>query len=185
MFQALDSFLLSRAKKFAHRLQRLTGLSSYFIARLGVVISTLSLFIYVLNYGHPFLIHTSSFSGAIMSGLCLLPTIQRSFLVQQAEDSLGKNVKPISLMIEFTQHYAWRLWWVSITVLSLVFAWREIVHSRYFVYEAINAVGLPLGVVVFSYFILVDPLPPGTSKLREWLGNLFFTAQLAPQKLDY
>jgi hypothetical protein len=183
MFQALDKALLSLAAKFAHRLQRLTGLTSYFIARLGVTISVLALLVYALNYGHHFLAHTSSFFGMVSSGICLLPLVWRSILVQKAEENLGSDVKPAILIVQLSEHWFWRMLWLSIMPVGILLGWGCFMRSHYLVYEVFNEVGYPLGISLFSYFIMVDPLPPGKSKLREWLGSLFPAPQRAAESV--
>jgi hypothetical protein len=178
MFEKLDKTALALATKIAHKLQRLTGLTSYSVARIGIAISATTLILGAINYGRQFLAFHTSFSEMVGNGICLIPLVWRTAILQKAEESLGSNVKPAILLIQLTESPRWRLIWAIVLLVEALFSWPALIRSHYIFCEGFYAVGYPLGVLVFSYFVAVDPLPPGTSKLREWLGNLF---SLPPQ----
>jgi hypothetical protein len=180
VFERLDNFLIAKATSAAHRFQRLTGLTTYFIARIGVAISALSIIVEMLNYLYPFLSGKTSMGAMIIGFLCLLLAIQYSIVLGKAEESVGSNVKPAILLPFITRSYVWRIFWLWGLAFDLVVFFAH--HSRFVVLEFLWGPGYPLGLVIFFYFVKVDPLPPGKSKVREWIEGFTAVREQVPSR---
>lgn len=180
MFQQLDDKIRRAATKFAHGLQRATGLTSYFLARIGVLLAAFAIVIETVNYFHQFLLYKTTTFDLCIAGPLIALLGWRSIIITKAEESIGSNSKPSILMPYLTESYFWRITWVVFTLMDILISC--LIHSPSPVYETIRRVGFSSGITIFSYFILIDPLPPGTSKIREWISGLFHVPQVATQE---
>ena len=121
MFEKIDSGILAACTKFSHALQRMTGLTNYFVAKIGVALVAVSLLLEVLNQLHPFLRIRNSWVDLLFDALIFATLIDRSLQLTKAEDSLwaGKNTKPIGLM-KYTTRPEWRLLWMVLLIVNII-----------------------------------------------------------------
>lgn len=178
---SLDGYLMSKVTKFSHYLQRTLGITNYFVAKIGIALASLALSMGILDYFIPFLhSHTTKFSFFI-KGLCIIDMIWRSFLCSKAEEAMYESdVKP-AFLLRLSGNTFWRLCWIGFLAIDLAYfpgSWKknhlpDIVDENFF----------SLGLAIFYYFIAVNPLPPGKSKVREWINGLFRVLRPASQRV--
>src|SRR5271170_3934251 len=112
-----DAVIHDACTKFSHRLQRATGLTCYFVARIGVGISALSLIASIINYYFPFLPMPTTVFEVVLGSVVLVSFFLRSVACQKADDALGSNVKPAQLLFYMTGP-GWRLLWTGLMVID-------------------------------------------------------------------
>lgn len=180
LLERADNFLFAQATKFAHAVQRLTGLTTYFIAKLGVGVVAISIIIDILNYFYQFLTFKTYGWAAAVNLIGVVLVISWSRTLQKAEDCLGDAIKPAELGTLMVRGALWRKIYLFVFVMALI---GYCVHpGKFVVLQFWDSPGFPLGMLIFTYFLAVDPLPPGRSKVREWLESLTFMPELARQK---
>src|SRR5271168_5052658 len=89
-----DAVIHDACTKFSHRLQRATGLTCYFVAKVGVGLIALSCIAEIINYYFRFLPDPTSLFLTVLSVIILLSCVLRSVVIQKGEDSIGQNTKP-------------------------------------------------------------------------------------------
>jgi hypothetical protein len=174
----LDAGVMLWCTQFAHWFQRLTGRTSFFIAKLGLGFCMWSLLADIVNYWLPILTHESSVMSVALQSMVMLSLLMQSVQCNKAEESLygGKVILPAWVMSQRSRNgIVWRLFVFILTIVAfLMLLWEAYAHgSARFWMELIHT-GFAPGMAIFAYFINVDPLPPGTSKVREWVESLGF-----------
>jgi len=173
----MDQTIHDFCTRASHWLQRATGLTCYFVARVGVTLTAISVMANIANYFFPFLPGRTDMVTVALSVLILIDCIPRSIACQRGDEAVGSNAKPAELM-RFTRGPFWRVLWVGFAIFDLAYMhWL----SRPFA-SFIQDSAFALGCAVFYNFINVTPLPPGTSKLREWIRGFFSSRELARQE---
>lgn len=171
----IDDAIHTACTRFSHKLQQFCGLTNYFVARIGVGFTAICVIADVINYYYRFLPEPSSLFLVVISLLILLSCIHRSIACQHGEDKVGENVKPASVLY-YTERPFWRVIWTGLAVMDTGFAFR---HSP-FVLSWLQLGAFSFGCALFYNFIIVNPLPPGKNKVKEWLSNFGRQPQLAP-----
>ena len=173
MLEKIDSAILAVCAKFSHRLQRMTGLTNYFVAKIGVACSAFNIIVATMNHFYQLLSYTTSAAILWIFGIVLCTLVRDSFNCSKAEEQLwsGRNAKPARLLQYISRGKFWRLLWISLFILDVDRLWHTLPRARYWLPEIVAQTFFSLGFALFYYFIAVDPLPPGKSKVREWLEN--------------
>jgi hypothetical protein len=166
VIDTIDDAMHAACTKFSHRLQQFCGLTNYFIARIGVGCTAISVIAGVINYYHQFLPMKSGIIEVVLGILILLSCVSRSIACQKGEDSVGANVKPAHVLF-YTERPFWRVLWVGFSVMDFFFMF---LHHPWFL-AWIQTGAFSFGCALFYNFIIVNPLPPGTSKIREFLNS--------------
>jgi hypothetical protein len=185
MLERLDNLILSQATKIAHRFQRLTGLTTYFIANIGVGFSSLAIILDIFNYFYPFLLHKTPLFGLIMDILIVFMMIKDSIFLIKANEHVGSNVKPAEIYRALIWGSFLRPFWFGFLILDIIsfISFISLFHKyKFAVPSFFGDVGFSLGLTIFYYFVAVEPLPPGKSKIREWIESSTFVPQLIPAK---
>lgn len=185
MIEKIDSAILAGCTRFSHWLQRLTGLTNYFVANVGISLVAISIMIDMANFFHQIFQHRTSLFEVIIDSLLLLSAMHRSFLCTKAQDQLySNNDAKLAELIPLTAKIGWRLLFVAASVidaLNIVTAYlaphRE---SLWFLDVVGTKFFFSLGLMIFYYFIIVDPLPPGKSKVRQWIEVLRGMPEVMP-----
>lgn len=165
ILETADNKVLEVCTKSSHKLQKATGLTNYFVAKMGVGITSLSLTVDIVNFLHQFLPYKTPTSGLVLDGLCFLNMISNSIDCTKAEDRLD-DIKP-SFLFRYRNRYNRFLWWGFLIFDSIRFYFSHQYNFLNFARTEFFSVGL----LIFYYFIAVDPLPPGKSKIREWIES--------------
>jgi hypothetical protein len=99
--------------------------------------------------------------------------IYRSFICTKAEEHLlsGKITKPQEILAY--DAVAGRIFMLIVFIIFLPADLIEIFHSKREIFDAIDRFSYICGILIFLYFIVVNSLPPGISKVKAWIRNLF------------
>jgi hypothetical protein len=119
-----------------------------------------------------------------LSVLLLLEFFGRTVVLTKAEEYLwsGSGTKP--RLMKYFDRPLWRFLWLNFLVLDIsIFLRSGLIHSRYWFLEFVVSVFFSFGLNIFYYFVAVDPLPPGKSKMRVWIES-FTHGKLVPVKVD-
>jgi hypothetical protein len=175
VIDALDDKIHTICTSLSHKLQQFCGLTNYFIARVGVALTAISVIADVINYYHRFLPFASGIVGVVFDGLILISCISRSIACQRGDESVGNNTKPAHVLF-YTERPFWRVLWVALTIWDTAIA----VFSTNPLLAWLQLGTFSLGCAVFYNFIIVTPMPPGTNKVREWLSSFGRQPQPVP-----
>lgn len=180
MVSLIDDAVQARCTKFSHALQRATGLTCYFVARLGTALAATDLIANAVNYYFRFLPSASTLFDVVICALLLFGMVQRSNACHKADEKLGDNVKPAELRPYTGGRFDafWRVLWVffSVVFLPMMFYYKPLFLSF------VQNEAFQLGVAIFYNFVNVTPMPPGSNKVREWVKGLFAKRVLVPQE---
>jgi hypothetical protein len=187
MIREFDAILLAVCTKISHATQRAIGLTSYFIAKIGIALAAVDIGVQLLNYLHQFLRHKTPLSLMLLQLIILVDFYRRTFFLTKAEEHLGSGIKPRELMA-FTVGWFnvwWRLLWLGMllwdTVFLIVLPPRR---GPYWFADLVSTIFFSFGMSIFYYFVAVDPLPPGKSKVRVWMEHMRAFGKLTPAKAE-
>jgi len=170
MVSKLDSFLLDLCTRFSHWLQRTTGLTNFFIAKIGVALVVLNMVVWLLNYLHRFLIEPTSTGTLFFVGPIVFFAIWRSLALAKAEERLLSDTPAIDRML--MSSLALRLVWMFFLAQEGLIFGLSVKRMHHIVLEIFGGLGWSFGMVIFSYFVAVHPMPPGKSRLREFVDSI-------------
>lgn len=179
MLPKTDAAILAQCTKLSHALQRATGLTCYFIAKIGVFLAASSLLVDIANHYLKFLLAETPLWLAIAFSVMMLSMFLRTMMLSQAEDSIGNDTKPRALLFYAKEKAGWRMIYVSLACVDMTMfaAGLSRGHYRFAVLEWFDKAFF-VGITIFYYFVAVDPLPPGKSKVKAWLEK--FRVALKP-----
>jgi len=182
LIERCDQTILGACTRFSHWLQRLTGRTNFFIAKIGLGIATISILVEIANYFSKFLVHKTNLFDVAFGGLVVLALTVDVYLCNKAEEDTvtPERFMPMIRMGPLMDNLLVRVLAVTTSILvitlRLVNIWPEM---KYPLLEVLYRL-YGLGFTIFLYFIAVDPLPPGKSKVREWLEGFKFAFGLKP-----
>ncbi len=164
---AVDKMVLGLCTKFSHWLQRAVGLTNFFIAKIGLFISSLSLLVDVVNYWFKIVDHKTSLFSTIFSVLILLSLAVDVHFCNKNEERLysgkatffrrGASSEPFFRILFLGLLFVHMLLFFTFKSKSII----EVIDNHFFI----------IGAFVTIYFLSVTPLPPGMSKLRKLVEN--------------
>lgn len=177
--RALDTWLLALCTKFAHAFQRLTGKTNFFLAKIGIMIATLHMVIAMIDFWYPILLQEkTSLSKFLFELVLLILTYSTVYDLDKADDeqqlSLERVMNP-SLPNRYDR-YGWvfRSLFLFFVVYDTGDVFFQSKHSSLSTLEMLHSVSLSFGITVFNYFVIVEPLRPGKSKIKQWIEKLSF-----------
>ena len=168
IFERIDSSVLAVATRISHWFQRLTGRTNFFLAKIGFALGTLSLMIGLGNYWYEFLDHKET----ILAIFVFLPLTWLWFIMAKDCDAAeeralfgaSRTKHPLS------SRTGLRLMCLAFAILDVL----EIpvhIRSKFWILEFLHE-DYGIALVIYYYFVSVDPLPPGQSKVGAWLEAL-------------
>lgn len=186
MLTWIDDYLLSFFTKLSHKFQKLTGKTNYFLARIcliGILVSTV---ISCLNYWFPLLAEDAyqniPMAPVIMTPILLITVANQMYKCDEEDKNLllrsDIKTRPFSEVSTFGS----RMFFGILAIFDLLGFYKilfldesgvlifKLMHNFFTVY-----------VFFYLYFVIINPLPPGKSKVQEWVES--FSAgfrQLAP-----
>jgi uncharacterized integral membrane protein len=173
-FDMVDEKILAQFTKVAHAFQRWTGRTTYTLAKVGVGLAAIEVMADCFNHFHQFLFVKTTGLGVFIDFILFVYLVWRSFLCTRAEDfaqSSSSNVKLVELLPY--EDFQWRLVWTASFLFTVLLSLFLLCDNQSFklVDAAVDSM-FPLGIMMFYYFIAVNPLPPGTNKIGEWVKGL-------------
>lgn len=171
----IDGAILDRVRAFAHRLQRLTGITSWTIARWATCSASIEIILEIGNHAHPFLPTFTPLPWAVLVVDCLLLLVffYETISISRAEQRLDNE--SVVLPPSMGSSPGWRLFISVQCMISTLFWLSDKLHPFWaFIHYALFAYSMWFA----YYFIAVIPLPRGKSKVREWIEN--FGKKLVP-----
>ena len=180
--KTLDAWILALCTKFAHAFQRLTGESNYFLAKIGLMISSLHMVIEIINFFYPVLLaEKTSLSGFLFELVLLVSVFSVAYDLDNTDESQqlsSERVIDPSLPSIFDK-YGWavRLFFAFFFVFDVVNVFFQVKHSHWGILEIVHFVAFSFGITAFQYFVVVEPLRPGKSKIKQWIEKLSFSSR--------
>jgi hypothetical protein len=168
IFTWLDDQILAGCTKFAHWTQSSFGITNFRIAKFGRFLCFVWLALKIINRFRRFMAMPTYGMDLFMAIIVAPLMAWEGSLCDRAEHSLyNSDALDIHRLLQFSGR-PWRLLWLVMFALD----------------AAVRASGMlfSFGCLLFFYFITVIPLPPGRSKIREWLRNFFVRQVPATEK---
>lgn len=160
---AIDTLILALCTKFSHWLQRVTGRTNFFVAKIGFFVICLVVLVRIVNYWFPLLGYTEPL---VMLFVYIILISIMTKLVYRCDDNEYRLYQGKTLYNITPSGYLYRMIWVFLSVADTVGLFFEfsvqIVLSGFFNW----------GSFITVYFLAVTPLPPGISKIQKMLEKL-------------
>lgn len=165
----LDERLLKLCTRIAHAVQIWTGKTNFFIAKIGLILSTLPVTLRITNHFTRILHDTTSGFEIAMWVLYLLAVISIMGKLDKADQRHKDSETKVMLkdLVVYTSP-AYRIWMLFLTCLNLSTIDRSLLELL------ASSMVWACGYLIFLYFVSVDPLPPRKSKIREWVEGFSF-----------
>lgn len=168
MLALFDGWLLDRHERFAHKCQLLFGINCFSLARICLLLTYASYFFpdlvrYLSGMSFGEIIPTV-FLKSLIVVLWVYPNFRR---VTIQEKLCEKNQLS---GVANSEKLSWR-YRMTIFVSAIIFSWFVPLLTPLFGFF-----------IALNYFLACDPLPPGKSKVRQWLeaGVQFLRETLTP-----
>ncbi len=173
----IDDFILGLFTKFSHWFQRLTGKTNFWLAYICLSLWVGDLFVMAFNYWIPLLHRPSQISDIFVSLVVSLISIRWVKLLDDAERQTmrGNDTLPkVSLIFNDRFMEIVRVAFVLMTAAYLPQDIYKFTHRTRGVTFFIFYDRFLLGwfYVAFLYFAVVRPMPPGKSRVKEWIDGL-------------
>jgi hypothetical protein len=171
----LDERVLRLCTQFAHWFQRLTGRTNYFLAKIGVTMAAVSLLILIANYYFKFLpVFILSPSWLLLGIVMITSLLHDAYCLDKSEKAAQLSTERVRDPLMLSSSPAMRLLCLFPSILCTTMSW--ILFIRHPIWEVFMMVAVIMGLIngatIFLYFTAVDPLPPGTSKVRQWIAGI-------------
>lgn len=184
MIKKIDSKILAACTKFSHALQRTTGLTCYFVAKIGIACVGSSLVVDLINRFYRILTYTTPWFIVILDGIMVVALGIQSIVLSQAEQSIqnGETIKSRWIW-RYVHNSRWRVLWLAFAAFDLSLSVVLFTEGATMI-QAYHSFGFSFGTAVFYYFVAVDPLPRGKSRVRAWLEKLTSIRKAVPVHVD-
>lgn len=168
MLAEIDFWLVGWFEKTTHRWQKLTGKNCFWLARIFTLFGGLSAG-YLVTVAY--LVFHANFSLAIYAGILGLTLfLEILFLfasIRIIEVRIGSS-NPFKYVEQFER--IWRI--VFYPIFTLIWATGFYLIDRLSLISAIFCASAFIWLTIAWYLKCCDPLPPGTSKVKEWKNKL-------------
>jgi len=185
VFELIDKRILALFTKFSHWFQRLTGQTNFFLARVFLFLVVTEMIVRLLNYWLHFLSRKTTIIDVVVSPVLVLFSVIYLHCLHQADEQIYRDntVKPFIQHLFESGSAGSAITMVFMRVLGMILIvlalpmdvedllFRKLEKNVVWALEAYTSFGLAY-FIVFIYFVLVDPLPPGKSKVRQWVESV-------------
>ncbi len=183
VFELIDERILALFTKFSHWFQRLTGLTNFFLARIFLFLMVIETIVRILNYWFHLISRKTTITGVVVSSIMVLLSVLYLHYLHEADEQIYRDnpTKPLIQHLFESGSAGYALVFVRvISVFIIVLTLPAHVWFSFFEKPEKNVVwaletyvnfGLTY-FIAFVYFVLVDPLPPGKSKVRQWINDI-------------
>jgi hypothetical protein len=135
----------------------------------------MDLFLLILNYWIPLLNRPSGIDDVFVGTMTSVFSLRLVAAVQDAEDKVLSNTKTLPFIVSMFKSGFVRMFYFTVIVLFLPkevyrLFWEEQKRGVWFFDLYCSLSGLVF--MAFLYFMAVNPLPPGISKVGQWIERL-------------
>ncbi len=172
----IDSVILGFFTKISHWFQQVTGRTNFFLAYLFLTLWVMESLLRLLNYWFPLLSKTTDMLEVVFSAFFILTSAPISTRLNHADRSFS-DVKPTFQLLY--QRPIYRLMRVISAVACVIGMGLELfivdvpVKKGVWFFDFYEKFSM-FYITCYLYFVSVDPLPPGTSKIKQWLTAIRF-----------
>ncbi|OGN16700.1 MAG: hypothetical protein A3C88_02705 [Candidatus Yanofskybacteria bacterium RIFCSPHIGHO2_02_FULL_50_12] len=174
MIEWIDERILALFTKFSHWFQRLTGLTNFFWARVCLGLFAVGILISVANYWFPILATETPLLGVMLASIWLAYVLAFTELTHRADQHFwsGANTKH-SVQRVLSENAIERVLLLVVGALLLVLSFKALANNpEVSIWPQIYVSLDPGYLSSATYFAIVDPLPPGKSKVRQWIEEM-------------
>lgn len=177
--EKLDSAVLTFFTNISHRIQVVTGKTNFFLVKAALYIISIDIMISTLNYWFPLLERPTHPFMIIINFLCFCGFIFLMTECDKAEQS-AQSDNPTKFIIEFPPVVRLVILFSlgSLTIPSDIVTLMT--PNGIFAFKFCRLLGT-IAYIAFVYLVNVHPLPPGKSKIQEWMES--FAAGFAKRVL--
>jgi hypothetical protein len=168
--ERLDDRILMFFTNISHRFQRLTGRTNFFLAKVALFTHMFGAFISIANYWAPLM----SIESGVVDVVVFMMTSLFSIIIVIWCEYAEKTFQSSGNLLKLEWPHS-----IKILVRPTIFFLRSFIVSVCFLamqWIDVLIQSCLFGLVIGLYFVDVIPLPPGKSKIREWIelfGGLF------------
>lgn len=167
--EALDSPILAFFTNISHRIQIVTGKTNFFLAKVALCAVIIDIMITILNYWFPLLEKQTNLIYTIFEILILFACISVTTECDRAEqsaqsDNPTKSPLECSSVLRLTVLFFLCAMSIPMDIKSLM------VSHGVFAFKFYHLIS-DIAFIAYVYLISVHPLPPGKSKIREWIES--------------
>lgn len=174
--KTVDGAIMGRLTKFAHWFQRITGRTSIFLAKMGILAILISLSIYIMSLILPILPYKITPLFAFVFGLVAIAEIRQMSELDKAEDAFFSSAEKVK-----------RSWMRSDFALRMILLGLSIYRMLELGFDKYPTNAWRVATVAMSYFGLyfyycfidINPLPPCRSKLLTFIESLSLKPSIA------
>ena len=178
----LDTAILARFTKFSHWFQRLTGRTNFFLARICLMVLALSVLVGIVNFWFPVLTHKTSSLSLFFNILWTVLISVDNKKIGEADDRAGVDDTPAKMIFFIRCPGFARVLFILFVFVGLAGTYGVLIDPKYkAVVRVFEILHNSFGAAIVCYYYLIDvtPLPPGKSKVRQWIEGLFSSLQPA------
>jgi hypothetical protein len=172
--QRIDEKLLAICTKISNVLQTWTGLTCYFVAKVGAGITAVRFVFKIADYWLPFLWEHSGVGNVVIGVLILLVLTVDVRSISQAEVFRSAEIKPACL--KALMNFGARIFWLAFLLVDGVLLFRfqaaKGFWGTFWLLNILDCIGFSVGMVIMYYFVAVNPLPPGRNRIRAFVDKL-------------
>lgn len=179
ILEPLDERLLAACTRFSHWLQRNFGISNYFVAKIGIAFAGVDGLLDIANYFHRILAFKSSIVLLFLVCPYTFLLIWRSKSLTDAETRMLSERDQRTLDPLLQSSVVLRVMFVG-GLVPLLLQLPFIKVGNYPALDVFDHISFPFGLALYYCFVAVDPLPPGKSRVRQWLDS--FSHVLVPAR---
>lgn len=172
--EQVDDEILSFFTKISHKFQRLTGRTNFFLAKCCISVFGIGLLLHIANYWFHFLNHKTKWTDFIFLILVPFLLLDTKALDEVEEKKFSSEAAQKPFLYTCWHGYLLRLFALAIAFLMLgliILTVIDMVPIKSKLFEIIDTVSGWPAIACYNYFSIVVPLPPGKSKIREWIEN--------------
>lgn len=165
----VDNFVLSFFTKISHKFYKLTGRTNFFLAKLAMCLAVASIMIPIIGFWFPLLSSKLSVIAVIIFVFVSLILLRDMYNCDRAEANIFSSSRT-KFFGSFSYSPNWRILWLIFAIFDVIKIFIIFFISSnqgIFLFKILNEM-FGIDIMLFNYFISVDPPTPGKSKIREW-----------------
>ena len=168
LIEMVDATILAFFTKVSHKFQRLTGRTNFFLAKTALCLAGLDILANIGNYWLHFLARETNIVQLVLGITVITFLFKDMYLCDRDEDNAIDSSNRATTFHYLYKSQVVRLMFVFTAFWLLPLGVGELLTGKAaFTFRLLSFLYM-YAITAFFYFIAVDPLPPGKSKIREW-----------------